>query len=235
MGDKPLYDSSIFWVAIGGVVVVIGGILISVGPQADPKASLWANGWFDFGFIAVAVGAIMLIWALVLYLAHRQANREITQTMQAAISAPTEAGRTVGDATAHPPAAPAAPAAPEVAAPLTTIQPPPREPCELSPAELVRLFNQGGTELQSQSLVETYIGKWREVSGTVTNVKQHNLGTISVTATDPDNVTVTLFFDPKQWADQLRGLMSGDQMKAGGKVREVHNGHVLFDAGEIVE
>ena len=232
MGDKPLYDSSMFWPPIGGVVVVIGGILISVGVAQvvpDPKASLWANVWFDCGFLAVAVGAIMLIWALVLYLAHRQANREITQTMQAALSAPTEAGRTVGDATAH------RPAAPEVAAPPTTIHPPHREPCELSPAELVRLFNQGGTELQSQSLVETYIGKWREVSGTVTDVKQHNLGTISVTATDPDDVTVTLFFDPKQWADQLRGLMSGDQMKARGRVQEVHKGHVLFFAGEIVE
>jgi hypothetical protein len=63
-------ESAMFWVALGGVVIVVGGIFAAPGlaeTQAVPKADLLSNPWFDVGVIVVVVGLAMLGWALKLY------------------------------------------------------------------------------------------------------------------------------------------------------------------------
>lgn len=228
MGEKPLYDSALFWVALTAMAVVVAVTFIPLGIAQAATAhatDLWGNWLFRIGIGAAVLAFLMLDWAVVLFLAHHQADRKITRPMQAALSAPTHAE--VRQTLAPPEQLGSTP--PPVGLP------PPREPCKLSPGELARLFSQGATELQAQSLVETYIGKWREVSGTVSDVKQHNQYMIGVTATDPDKVTLTLFFDPIQWGERLRGLMSGDSVKAAGNVTGVSQGHVLFRDCEIAD
>jgi hypothetical protein len=79
MGDRPLYDRALFWVALGGALSVIGGIVLSVGVAqvvADTThPDLWSNRWFEVGFGAFVVGVLALVWALVLYVAHRHAEQ----------------------------------------------------------------------------------------------------------------------------------------------------------------
>jgi len=214
MRDKPFYDSALFWVALGGVVVTIGGIL-------------WSHG----GLIAVVVGSLMLLWSLVLFLAHNHAERhiqgylaqrqhsfeersEVSRQMQPAPRSVTQA------------VAKAGPKAPIVLD---------REQCKLSPKELVRLFRQGGTEFQGQGLVKPYIGQWREVVGAVIQISQANDVVLAVVCTDPDGVRLDLFFDPSAWAERLQGVMAGDQIRAFGRVRSVQKGQVIFGDCELVE
>jgi hypothetical protein len=216
-----MHESAVFWVAIAGVVVLVASVLISVGvAQALANHSdLLANRWFDGGLVVGFVGLLVLGWSLVLFLAHREANREVKRvdTALSASSYTTPAVVTVG------PATPSAPAVPL-----------PREYCQLSPKELTRLYAQGGTVLQSKTLVEQYIGQWLEVSGTVDTVVPQNSAVTSVTGKDPDGVTVTFFFNPAQWADRLLGLMVGDRMTAVGRIQDVaSNSHLILADGEF--
>jgi hypothetical protein len=71
-----LDESARFWCAMGSAVAVIGGILLGVGVTKSQgnHSSLWSEGWFDAGFGVMLLGAFALVWALILYLAHRQAG-----------------------------------------------------------------------------------------------------------------------------------------------------------------
>lgn len=72
---NKLFDSSQFWVLIGGAVSVIGGIFLGVGVARTPAGhSLWSSGWFIGGIAAIVVGVLCLTWSLILYLAHRHAE-----------------------------------------------------------------------------------------------------------------------------------------------------------------
>jgi hypothetical protein len=71
------YERAIFWVALAGVVLVVGGIFVSLGATqvaASPGAHLWANRWFVIGICVMGLGVLALWWALTLYMAHRHAE-----------------------------------------------------------------------------------------------------------------------------------------------------------------
>lgn len=106
--------------------------------------------------------------------------------------------------------------------------------CPLSPMELTRLFSRGETQLQGESLVAQYKEQWRRVSATVEEVIRQNEYVISVSGKDSEQVTVTFFFKPDQWAVRLKGLMRGDPVSAIGQVDLVDQSHVIFNHCELV-
>jgi hypothetical protein len=108
--------------------------------------------------------------------------------------------------------------------------------CPLTPMELTRLFSQGETQLQGESLVAEYKDQWRQVSATVEEVIRQNEYVISVRGkdSDSDQVTVTFFFKPDKWAARLQGLMRGDLVAANGQVDHVAKSHVIFNNCELV-
>ena len=61
---------------MAGALAVIGGTLLGVGVAESQthQSSLWSEGWFDAGFGVTLLGAFALVWALILYLAHRHAG-----------------------------------------------------------------------------------------------------------------------------------------------------------------
>src|SRR5579862_754723 len=78
MQRNRLFDSAQFWVLLGGGVAVVGGILVTVGVARTPEGhELWAEGWFAVGIAAIVVGALCLLWGLVLFVAHRHAEKHM--------------------------------------------------------------------------------------------------------------------------------------------------------------
>src|SRR5215831_5494946 len=79
MSDRRRYDAAMFWLAFGTAAAVIGLALMTIGVARSPSgASLLASPWFDFGLGLLTVGGLLLLWALILYLARRRddAQRE---------------------------------------------------------------------------------------------------------------------------------------------------------------
>jgi len=73
---KRLHDSALFWVALGAAVALIGGILLNTGvSRTTVRESLLSSGWFVAGLVVIGVAALMLLWSLVLFVAHRYAQR----------------------------------------------------------------------------------------------------------------------------------------------------------------
>lgn len=67
-----LRESSIFWLALGGVMAALAALPLAVGAaQKEGSESLWSNGWFVLGIVMAALGMLAVWWALVLFLAHR--------------------------------------------------------------------------------------------------------------------------------------------------------------------
>ena len=64
-----------FWMAFGTAAAVIGLALMTIGvSRSAPGASLLASPWFDTGTGLLVLGALMLLAALGLYLAHAHAK-----------------------------------------------------------------------------------------------------------------------------------------------------------------
>jgi len=84
MPRSRFFDSSIFWLALGGVVVTLGGILLGVGSAKAiaAKDSLWSSGWFVAGFTIMLAGCLALVWALVLFLVQRQIDARLPKFEQ---------------------------------------------------------------------------------------------------------------------------------------------------------
>ncbi len=73
MADRRRYDSAMFWLAFGTAAAVIGLALMTIGvTRSSPGANLLASLWFDVGLAILAIGGLLLLWALVLYLARRR-------------------------------------------------------------------------------------------------------------------------------------------------------------------
>ena len=74
-GNAPtLQDRTTFWLGLGALLAVVGGVFIAITPATLPQHhSLWSSGWFDVGVVFVVLGLGCALWALVLYIAHRQA------------------------------------------------------------------------------------------------------------------------------------------------------------------
>jgi hypothetical protein len=106
--------------------------------------------------------------------------------------------------------------------------------CALSPKRLVELYCLGATDVQGDSQVAQYEGQWREISGTVREVKRLSRLVISVDCTDSDQVHLSLFFDPNAWAAHVHGLMPSDPIKAVGQVIGVSPSSVILDNCELV-
>lgn len=75
MADRGRYDSAMFWLAFGTAAAVIGLALMTIGvSRSAAGASLLASPWFDAGLGLLGVGALLLMWALLLYLARRRSE-----------------------------------------------------------------------------------------------------------------------------------------------------------------
>ena len=73
MADRGRYDSAMFWLAFGTAAAVIGLALMTIGVTRSASGSnLLASPWFDVGLVVLGVGALLLLWALLLYLARRR-------------------------------------------------------------------------------------------------------------------------------------------------------------------
>jgi hypothetical protein len=74
MSDRGRYDSAMFWLAFGTAAAVIGLALMTIGVSRTARGdSLLSSGWFDGGLGLLALGAVLLLWALWLFLVHRRA------------------------------------------------------------------------------------------------------------------------------------------------------------------
>jgi hypothetical protein len=74
MTDRGRYDSAMFWLAFGTAAAVIGLALMTIGVSRSARGdNLLTSGWFDGGLGLLAFGALLLLWALWLFLAHRRA------------------------------------------------------------------------------------------------------------------------------------------------------------------
>ena len=75
MADRGRYDSAMFWLAFGTAASVIGLALMTIGvSRSAPGADLLTSPWFDSGLGLLAVGALLLVLALFLYLARRRVD-----------------------------------------------------------------------------------------------------------------------------------------------------------------
>jgi hypothetical protein len=81
MGDRGRYDSAMFWLPFGTAAAVIGLALMTIGVTRLPaNDSVFGSLWFDVGLGLLAVGALLLLWSLVLFLSHRrQAARALSR------------------------------------------------------------------------------------------------------------------------------------------------------------
>ena len=77
--DQPgLPDGCGFWPSTAGFLAVLGatGMTIAVTEYHPP----WPSAWFIAGAVLCALGAVAAIWAVVLYMAHREAGRRWYRT-----------------------------------------------------------------------------------------------------------------------------------------------------------
>src|SRR5215472_11752077 len=72
MADRVRYDSAMFWLPFGTAAAVIGLALMALaGSRLPAGADLLGSALFDAGLALLGVGALMLLWSLVLYFRHR--------------------------------------------------------------------------------------------------------------------------------------------------------------------
>ena len=62
-----------FWLPFGTAAAVIGLALMTIGVTRQPaSANVFGSVWFDSGLSLLAVGVLLLLWALVLFLSRRR-------------------------------------------------------------------------------------------------------------------------------------------------------------------
>ena len=73
MSDRGRYDSAMFWLAFGTAAAVIGLALMTIGVSRLPAGgNLLASPWFAGGVGLLTVGAVLLLWSLLLFLTRRR-------------------------------------------------------------------------------------------------------------------------------------------------------------------
>lgn len=81
MSEHRRYDSAMFWLAFGTAASVIGLALMTIGVSRSASgANLLTSPWFDIGLALLALGGLLLLWALVLYMMHRRAGAQAPTT-----------------------------------------------------------------------------------------------------------------------------------------------------------
>lgn len=77
--DRSRYDSAMFWLPFGTAAAVIGLALMTIGVTRLPSSqSVWSSVWFDAGLGVLALGALLLLWSLLLYARHRRGEARAT-------------------------------------------------------------------------------------------------------------------------------------------------------------
>jgi hypothetical protein len=75
MADRGRYDSAMFWIAFGTAAAVIGLALMTIGvSRSAPGNNLLTSPWFGGGLGLLVIGALLLLWALWLFLVHRRSE-----------------------------------------------------------------------------------------------------------------------------------------------------------------
>ena len=70
-----------FWLAFGTAAAVIGLALMTIGVTRTAAGdALLISLWFDSGLAVLALGVLLLLWALWLYLAHRRVDAKAKAT-----------------------------------------------------------------------------------------------------------------------------------------------------------
>src|SRR6266851_3004580 len=81
MADRGRYDSAMFWIAFGTAAAVIGLALMTIGvSRSGPGDNLLTSPWFGGGLGLLVIGAVLLLWALWLFLVHRRAEAKTKAT-----------------------------------------------------------------------------------------------------------------------------------------------------------
>ncbi len=81
MADRGRYDSAMFWLAFGTAAAVIGLALMTIGvTRVAPGDNLLKSMWFDGGLGLLFLGAVLLLWALLLYVARRRGEARALAT-----------------------------------------------------------------------------------------------------------------------------------------------------------
>jgi hypothetical protein len=102
----------------------------------------------------------------------------------------------------------------------------------LSPQELVRLFNTGGTSAQANRLIQPYVGKKMEVSGEVDDVTHFGPDTNQVCFTGLMGLGIsTLMYFREKWANEVSMLVKGEKITVRGKF----DGIVYRDTVRLVD
>ena len=92
MANGGRYESAMFWLAFGTAAAVIGLALMTIGVTRLPSgANVLGSVWFDIGLAALAVGVLLLLWALGLYLARRRSEVQAAAGAKGGSDATTEA------------------------------------------------------------------------------------------------------------------------------------------------
>lgn len=75
MPDRGRYDSAMFWIAFGTAAAVIGLALMTIGVSRSATGdNLLMSPWFGGGLGLLVIGALLLLYALWLFLVHRRAE-----------------------------------------------------------------------------------------------------------------------------------------------------------------
>ena len=81
MADRGRYDSAMFWLAFGTAAAVIGLALMTIGVSRSAAGdNLLRSAWFDGGLGVLAIGVLLLLLALWLFLVHRRAEAKALAT-----------------------------------------------------------------------------------------------------------------------------------------------------------
>lgn len=89
--DRSRYDSAMFWLPFGTAAAVIGLALMTIGiTRLAPNANVLGSGWFDVGLGILAIGALLLLWSLWLFLNRR---RDVGRSPEALATPPEDALR----------------------------------------------------------------------------------------------------------------------------------------------
>jgi hypothetical protein len=112
---------------------------------------------------------------------------------------------------------------PELAQPLPVAIPGNKKLISLTPQELVRLFNTGGTSAQANRLIQPYVGKWMQISGVVNDVAHFGPDTNQVSFTEGPmglGIIILMYFREK-WADEVSMLVKGENITVRGQLRSI--------------
>jgi len=71
---SPLYESAAIWLVASSVPIIVGLALVDHS-HVKNRASLWTSRSFEVGVVILSGGALMFVWGIILFIAHRQAQR----------------------------------------------------------------------------------------------------------------------------------------------------------------